>query len=91
MSSPTSASIPPPTSIYESDTPPQDPEVSVVSVDNDDDDTSNDDEDDRSGDDGSVGKETEDAAFHRAAREIIIRVGQWVGTAVMDWGGGDGW
>ncbi len=59
--------------------------------DNDDDDTSDDNEDDGSGDDGSVGEETEDAAFHRATREIMNRVGQWVGTAVMDWGGGNGW
>ncbi len=75
MSSPASASIPPPTAIYESDTPPQDPEVSVVSINNDDNDTSNDDKDDRSGDNGSAGKETEDVAFPRAAREIMNRAG----------------
>ena len=81
---PTSASIPPPNAIYESDTPPQDTEVSDVSVDNDDDDTSDDDEDDGSGDDGSNGKETEDAAFHLAARKIMNRAGQRVGTAAME-------
>ena len=92
MSSPASASIPPPTAIYENDTPPQDPEVSVVSVDNDDDDTSNDDKDDGSGDEGSNSEETEeDTAFHRAAREIMNRAGRRVGTAAMDWDGGDGW
>ena len=90
MSSPTSASIPPLASIYESDTPPQDPQVSVVAVDNNDDDTSDNDEDNGSGDDGSVGEETEDAAFHRAAREIMNRAGQRVGTAAMDWVRGDG-
>ena len=73
MSLPASATIPPPTAIYESDTPSQDTEVSDVSVDNDDDDTSDDDEDEGSGDDGSDGEETEDAAFHRAAREIMNR------------------
>jgi hypothetical protein len=66
--------------------------VSVVSVDENNDDTSDDDEDDGSGDEGSDGEETEeDAAFHRAAGEIMNRAGQRVGTAVMDWGGGDGW
>ena len=75
MSSPASATIPPPAAIYESDTPSQDTEVSDVSVDNDDDDTSDDDKDEGSGDDGSDGKETEDAAFHRAAREIMNRAG----------------
>ncbi len=66
--------------------------MSVVSVDNDNDDMSNDDEDGGSGDEGSDGEETEeDAAFHRAAREIMNRAGQRVGTAVMDWGGGNGW
>ena len=66
--------------------------MSVVSVDDNNDDTSDDDEDGGSGDEGSDGKETEeDAAFHRATREIMNRAGQRVGTAVMDWGGGDGW
>ena len=82
MSSPTSASIPPPTSIYESDIPPR--PRGVVSVDNDDDDTSDDDEDDGSGDDGSNGEETEDAAFHLAARKIMNQAGQRVGTAAME-------
>ena len=92
MSLPASASIPPPAAIYESDSPPQDPEVSVVSIDNNDDDTSNDNEDDRSGNEGSDGEETEeDTAFHRSAREIMNRAGRRVGTATMDWGGGDGW
>ena len=91
MSSPASASIPPPTAIYESDTPPQDPEVSVISVDNNDDDTSNNDKDNGSGDDGSVSEEMEDADFHRAAQEIMNRAGQRVGMVAMDWGGGDGW
>jgi hypothetical protein len=58
--------------------------VSDVSINNNDDDTSNDDEDDGSGDDGSNGKETEDTAFHRAAREIMNRAGQTVGTAAME-------
>ena len=86
-----------PAAIYESNTPPQDPEVSVVSVDEDDDDTSDDDEDDGSGnkgrkDEGSNDEETEeDAAFHCAARDIMNRAGQRVGTAAVDWGGGDGW
>ena len=71
MSSPASATIPPPAAIYESDTPSQDTEVSDVSVDNDNNDTSDGDEDEGSGDDGSDGKETEDAAFHRAAWEIM--------------------
>ena len=75
MSSPASASIPPPTAIYESDTPPQDTKVSDVSVDNDNDDTSDDNEDDGSGNDGSNGKETEDTAFNRATREIMNRAG----------------
>ena len=89
MSSPAASN---PAAIYESDTPPQDPEVSVVSVNDDDDDTSNDDEDDGSGDEGSDNEETEeDAAFHRATRDIMNRAGQRVGTAAMDWGGGDGW
>jgi hypothetical protein len=91
MSAPASASIPPPADIYESDTPPQDPEVSVVSVNNDDDDTSGNNEDKGSGDNGSVGKETEDSAFNRAAQDIMNRAGRRVGTAAMDWGGGDGW
>ena len=84
MSSPASATIPPPAAIYESDTPSQDTEVSDVSVDNDDDDTSDDDDDEGSGDDGSDGEETEDAAFHRAAREIMNRAGQRVGTVAME-------
>ena len=84
MSSPVSATIPPPAAIYESDTPPQDTEVSDVSVDNDDDDTSNGDKDEGSGDDGSDGEETEDAAYHRAAREIMNRAGRRVGTAAME-------
>ena len=90
MSSPAASN---PAAIYESDTtPPQDPEVSVVPVDDNDEDTSNDAEDDGSGNEGSDGEETEeDAAFHCAAREIMNRAGQRVGTAAMDWGGGDGW
>ena len=84
MSSPASATIPPPAAIYGSDTPPQDTEVSDVSVGNDDDDTSDDDEDDGSGDEGSDGEETEDAAFDRAAREIMNRAGRRVGTAAME-------
>jgi hypothetical protein len=84
MSSPASATIPPPAVIYESDTPPQDTEVSDVSVGNDDDNTSDDDEDGRSGDKGSNGKETEDTAFDRAAREIMNRAGRRVGTAAME-------
>ena len=74
MSSPASATIPPPAAIYESDTPSQDTKVSDVSVDN----TSD------GGDDGSNGEETEDAAFHRAAREIMNRAGRRVGTAAME-------
>ena len=74
-SSPDSATIPPPAAIYGSDTPPQDTEVSDVSVGNDDDDTSDDDEDDGSGNEGSDGEETKDAAFDRAAREIMNRAG----------------
>ncbi len=66
--------------------------MSVVSVDDNNDDTSDDDEDGGSGDEGSDGEEMEeDAAFHRAAREIMNRAGRRVGTAVMDGGGGDGW
>ncbi len=66
--------------------------MSVVSVNDDNDDTSNDDEDGGSGDEGSNGEETEkDAAFHRATREIVNRADRRVGTAVMDWGGGNGW
>ncbi len=81
-----------PAAIYESDTLPQDPEVSDVTVNDDDDGTSNDDKDNGSGDEESEGEETEeDAAFHCAAWEIMNRTGQRVGTAVMDWGGGDGW
>jgi hypothetical protein len=84
MSSPASATIPPPAAIYESDTPSQDTEVSDVSIDNDDDDTSDDeDKDEGSGDNGSDGEETEDAAFHRAAREIMNRAARRVGTAAM--------
>jgi hypothetical protein len=75
MSSPASATIPPPAAIYESDTPPQDTEVSDVSVGNYDNDTSNDNKDDGSGDEGSDGKETEDTTLDRAAREIMNRVG----------------
>ena len=82
MSSPAALN---PAAIYESGTPPQDPEVSVVFVDDNDDDTSDEDEDDGSGDEGSDGKETEkDAAFHRAARDIMNRVGRRIGTAAMD-------
>ncbi len=89
MSSPTALN---PAAIYESDTPPQDPEVSDIPVDNNNDDTSKDDKDDGSGNGGSNGKETEeDAAFYRAAWEIMNRAGRRVGTAVIDWGGGDGW
>jgi len=84
MSSPASATIPPPAVIYESDTPSQNTEVSDVSVDNDDNDTIDDDKDEGSGDDGSNGKETEDAAFHCAAREIMNRAGRRVGTAAME-------
>jgi hypothetical protein len=84
MSSPTSTSIPPPVAIYESDSPPQDTEVSDVFIDNDDDDTRDDDDDNGGGNNGSDGKETEDAAFHRAAREIMNRVGRRVGTAAME-------
>ncbi len=82
MSSPASATIPPPAAIYESNTPSQDTKVSDVSIDNDNNDTSNINKDEGSGDDGSNGKETEDAAFHRAAREIMcvtetpVRVGR---------------
>ena len=76
MSLPASATIPPPAAIYESDTPSQDTEVSDVSIDNDNDDTSDNYEDEGSGDDGSDGEETEDAAFHRAAREIMNRAGR---------------
>jgi hypothetical protein len=66
--------------------------VSVVSVDDDNDNTSNDDEDRGSGNEGSDGEETEEnATFHRAAREIMNRAGRRVGTAAMDWGGGNGW
>ena len=83
MSSPASASIPPPAAIYESDSPSQDTKVSDVSVDTDDD-TSDDDEDNGSGNDGSNGKETENTAFHRAAREIINWPGRRVGTAAME-------
>ncbi len=84
MSSPASATIPPPAAIYGSDFPPQDTEVSDVSVGNGDDDTSEDDEDDRSSNEGSDGKETEDAAFDRAAREIMNRAGRRVGTAAIE-------
>jgi len=84
MSSPASATIPPPAAIYESDTPSQDTEVSDVSVDNDDDDTSDNDKDEGSGDDGSDGEETEDTTFHHAAREIMNRAGRGVGTAAME-------
>jgi hypothetical protein len=84
MSSPALATIPPPAAIYESNTPSQDTEVSDVSFDNDDYDTSDDDEDEGSGDDGSDGEETEDAAFHRAPREIMNRAGQRVETAAME-------
>ena len=75
MSSPASATIPPPAAIYESDTPSQDTKVSDVSVDNDDDDTSDGKEDEGNGDDGSDGEETEDTAFHHAARDIMNRAG----------------
>jgi len=84
MSSPASVTIPPLAAIYESDTPPQDTEVSDVSVDNNDNDTSDDDKDEGSGDDGSDGEETEDAAFHRATWEIMNRAGRRVGTAAME-------
>ena len=84
MRLPASVTIPPPAAIYESDTPPQDTEVSDVSVDNDNDDTSDNDKDNGSGDNGSNGKETEDAAFHRAAREIMNRAGRRVGMAAME-------
>ena len=41
---------------------------------------------------GSDGEETEeDTAFHCAAQKIMNRAGQRVGTAAMDWGGGNGW
>ncbi len=57
MSSPAALN---PAAIYESNTPPQDPEVSVVPVNDNDNDTSDDGEDDGSGDKGSNGEETED-------------------------------
>ena len=72
MSSPASATIPPPAAIYESNTPSQDIEVSDVSIDNDDDDTS----------DGD--NEGDDAVFFRAARDIMNRVGRKVGTAARE-------
>ena len=91
MSLPTASFDPPPAAIYESNTPPQYPEVSDLPINNEDDDTSNKDKDDGSGDKGSDVEETEDVAFHCAAREIRNRAGQRVGTVAMDWGGGDGW
>jgi hypothetical protein len=84
MSSPASASISPPAAIYESNTPPQDTEVSDVSIDNGNDGTSDNDEDDRSSNKGSAGKETEDASFYCAAQEIMNQAGQRVGTAAME-------
>ena len=82
-SSPSSATIPSLAAIYGSDTPPQDTEVSDVSVGNDDDDTSDDDEDNGSGDEGSDDEETEDAAFDCATQEIMNRAGR-------RWNGGNG-
>ena len=58
--------------------------MSDVSVNNNDDDTSDDDKDNGSGDDGSTGKETEDAALHRATREIMNQAGRRVGTVAME-------
>ena len=56
--------------------PPQDPEVSDVPIDNNNDNASNKDgcDNDGSGNKGCYGEETEDAAFHCAAREIMNRV-----------------
>jgi hypothetical protein len=87
MSLPAASSNPPPVAIYKSNTPPQDPEVSDVpiNVDNNDDDRSNDNKDDGSGNKGRNSEETEeDAAFHRAAWEIMNRVGQRVGTVALE-------
>ena len=67
--------------------------MSEVPLDNKDDDTSKKDgcNSNESGNKGSDGKETEDNAFHCAAQEIMNQAGQRVGTAVMDWGGSNGW
>ena len=81
MSLPASSSIPPPAAIYECKTLPQDTEVSDVPVDNNDDNTSDEDDDDDnngSSTERSNNEETEDAAFHRAAREIMNQAGQRV-------------
>ena len=60
--------------------------MSDVSIEDDNDNTSNKDgcDNDGSSSEGSNGKETEDAAFHRAAWEIMNRAGQRVGTAATE-------
>ena len=75
--------------IHASEVSPTMGEVSDV-VDDDTSDVDDDTNDDETSDDDNDGV-SDDAVFLRAARDIMNRAGQRVGTAAMDWGGGDGW